>query len=382
VNKFRLEWKPLLFAVLAVMAVAGWQALTVHYSFGGNWTALYYTGALFRGVPPALQPENIYVFPNSVGYDGQVYHYLAHDPLLRRNFGPFLDDPRYRARRILVPGVAFLLAFGRDRFVDPAYLLVIWLFVGLGVYWLGRIAPRFALGFLLVPATLVSIDRMTVDVALAACCVGFALYTQENAPVKLYIVLVAAALSRETGLLLPASYCLYLLFERRWTRALLFATAMLPAAAWYVYLLFHTPPSNATLLSIVPLYGIAHRLLHPLPYPFSATINTIAMSLDVLALIGILAALAWAVRRALQRACTPVTLALYFFALLTIVLSKGQPWADTYAFGRTLTPLVLLAALDGLEIRSLLPASAMLLIDPRILLQLGPQILNVLRGLF
>jgi hypothetical protein len=112
VNKFRLEWKPLLFAVLAVMAVAGWQALTVHYSFGGNWTALYYTGALFRGVPPALQPENIYVFPNSVGYDGQVYHYLAHDPLLRRNFGPFLDDPRYRARRILVPGVAFLLAFG------------------------------------------------------------------------------------------------------------------------------------------------------------------------------------------------------------------------------------------------------------------------------
>jgi hypothetical protein len=381
-NKFRREWPPLIFAALAVVAVAGWQALTVHYSFGGNWTALYYTGALFRGVPPALQSEHIYVFPKSVGYDGQVYHYLAHDPLLRRNFGLFLDDPRYRARRILVPGLAFLLAFGRDRFVDPAYLLVIWLFVGLGVYWLGRIAPRFALGFLLVPATLVSIDRMTIDVALAACCVGFALYAKENAPIKLYVALVAAGLSRETGLLLPAAYCLYMLHQHRWTRTLLFATTMLPAAAWYVYVVFHTPPSNAVLLSIAPLYGLVDRLLHPLPYPFSATINAIATSLDVLALLGILVGLAWAARRALARACTPVTLALYLFALLTIVLSKGQPWADAYAFGRTLTPLVLLAALDGLEMRTLLPASAILLIDPRIVLQLGPQILNVMRAIF
>ena len=53
-----------------------------------------------------------------------------------------------------------------------------------------------------------------------------------------------------------------------------------------------------------------------------------------------------------------------------------------FAFGRTLTPLVLLAALDGLNIRSLLPACGLLLIDPRVGLQFGPQVLNVVRGIF
>ncbi len=54
--------------------------------------------------------------------------------------------------------------------------------------WLG-------LFFALVPAVIVSMDRLTVDGALAACCAGFALYAHERSPGKLYAVLVAAALS-------------------------------------------------------------------------------------------------------------------------------------------------------------------------------------------
>jgi hypothetical protein len=164
--------------------LAGWQGLTVHYHFGGNWTALFYTGQNFKGVPPALQPEGIYVFKDSLGYDGQFYHYLAHDPLLRRNYTTFMDDPRYRSGRILVPGLAFLLAGGRDERIDAAYIAVVWMFVALGAYWLGRLAVLYAYpawfgpGFALVPAVLVSIDRLTVDVALAACAVGFVLYVE------------------------------------------------------------------------------------------------------------------------------------------------------------------------------------------------------------
>ncbi|HME08208.1 MAG TPA: hypothetical protein VKG25_14225, partial [Bryobacteraceae bacterium] len=50
------------------------------------------------------------------------------------------------------------------------------------------------------------------------------------------------------------------------------------------------------------------------------------------------------------------------------------------AFGRTLTPLVLLSALDGLSIGSLVPALSILAIDPRIGLQWSGQIVNVARG--
>ena len=33
-----------LYAVLAVAAVLTWEALTVRYNFGGNWSALFITG--------------------------------------------------------------------------------------------------------------------------------------------------------------------------------------------------------------------------------------------------------------------------------------------------------------------------------------------------
>jgi hypothetical protein len=102
--------------------------------------------------------------------------------------------------------------------------------------------------------------------------------------------------------------------------------------------------------------------------------------LDFLALAGIVTGLAWAVWRGFQRAWTPVVIAAYLFALLAATLSNPEIWWEAYAFGRTLTPLVLLAALDGLNVRSILPALGLLLIDPRIGLQLGPQILKIVGG--
>jgi hypothetical protein len=380
------------FAVVCAACLAGWQALTVHYNFGGNWTALFYTGAGLHGVPPALTREHIYVFPNSLGYDGQFYHYLAHDPLLRRNFTAFMDDPRYRSRRILVPGLAFLLAFGRDENIDAAYLAVVWIFVALGAYWLGRLAVLYGhaawlgLGFALVPAVLVSIDRLTVDVALAACAVGFVLYVEEPSPVQLYGMLVAAALARETGLLLPAAYCVYLASRQRFRNAAVFATSVIPALAWWVFVDLHTAPEpeGAGFLSPALFYGFVHRILHLDPYPGTLTgaVKALAIALDLVALAGIAVALIWTARRAFQRAWTPVTIAIYLFALLALALNRGDAWSEAFAFGRTLTPLLLLATLDGMTIRSAVPALATLALDPRIVLQMGGQILNVARGIF
>src|SRR5437016_405076 len=115
----------LVVALVCTLGLGVWQALTVHFSYGGNWTALYCTGALFKPAPAALQSENIYLFPNSSGYDGQMYHYIAHDPFLSRGFSANIDAPRIRYRRILVPALAFLLALGRDGAIDIAYLLVV-----------------------------------------------------------------------------------------------------------------------------------------------------------------------------------------------------------------------------------------------------------------
>jgi len=377
--------------VLALASTAGlwaWQALTVRFSYGGNWTALFCTGALFKPVPLALRSENIYLFPKSSGYDGEIYHYIAHDPFFKRGFASSMDIPRLRYRRILVPGLAFLLALGRDRAIDAAYLWVVAAFIFAGTYWLGRLAVSLGysatVGMLFgaVPAVLVSVDRLTVDVALAACCVGFVWYLQEQSVGKLYAVLVAAALARETGMLLVAAYAIYLLGKRQFRQAVAFSTAALPAGCWYVFVHLHTAPDPARFLTPALFSGFLHRVLNPYPYPFSRIVVAIASSLDLLALAGVAGALAWSLYRAFHRAWTPVTVAIYLFAMLTIALSPGDPWHDVYGFGRTLTPLLLLAALDGLTAGWVAPLLAMLAVDPRIGLQFGGQILNVVRGIF
>ena len=103
---------------------------------------------------------------------------------------------------------------------------------------------------------------------------------------------------------------------------------------------------------------------------------------DLVALAGIAAVLVWTARRSLQRAWTPVTIAMYLFALLVLVLNRSDVWSEVFAFGRTLTPLLLLATLDGMKLRSPLPALAMLALDPRIIMQMGGQIVDVARGIF
>lgn len=140
--------------------VVSWQWATVHANYGGNWTALFCTGAL-RGVPASLASEHIWQFPASNGFDGQLYHYIAHDPLIRDpSLKASVDDPRLRYRRVLIPGLVYLLAAGRPDWVDPVYYALILVFVGAGVYWTAAWcrssghSPAWGLLFVLLPATL------------------------------------------------------------------------------------------------------------------------------------------------------------------------------------------------------------------------------------
>src|SRR5205085_3478104 len=105
--------------------------------------------------------------------------------------------------------------------------------------------PLVGLCFGIVPAVLVSIDRLTTDVALAARCAGFALYLREHSPHKLYAMLMMAALARETGLLLVGAYVIFLAGERQFRKAILFSTAAIPTACWYLFVGLHTVPDHA-----------------------------------------------------------------------------------------------------------------------------------------
>jgi hypothetical protein len=73
-----------------------------------------------------------YIFPDDLGFDGQYYRIIAHDPFLRRGWTRHIDLPAMRYRRILVPMLAYFLAFGQQRYIDAGFFTAMQLFLFLG----------------------------------------------------------------------------------------------------------------------------------------------------------------------------------------------------------------------------------------------------------
>ncbi len=382
-------------AVAALAIVLLWQFLTVHYNRAGNWTALFLTGQDFT-VPPDLAPGT-YRFPGT-GFDGQMYRYVAHDPWIERGYARYLDSPQQRYRRILVPALAYLLVAGRQPWIDASYIAIVGLFVLLGAYWLSRWAvlagvhPAWALAFLLIPATVISMDRMTVDVALAAFTVAFAVYWRIASPWKLFIVLLLACLARETGLLLVAGVCLFELLNRRFARAVLWVSATLPMFGWYWYLRrifnekthYGAPAWFAKKLGP----GLFYRLLQPPQYPLTPILEAVARFADVLALGAILFASILAILLFLRaHPKGPLAISGLLFTVLVFALTGAQYWTDAYGYPRVLSPLLILIALPSIAREagttspwwlSLVPA---VVVDLRLGMQFAWAIGGVVRGM-
>ncbi len=375
-------------ALGGVLLVLLWQAATVHFNFAGHWSALFCTSGL-RSQPPEL--AGTWTFPNSTGFDGQFYRYVAHDPWLRRGWSRYMDAPLLRRSRILLPAAAWLVGLGQDRYIDAAYIALMLFSIFLGTWWLGRWAelhgshPAWGLWFLLLPATLTSIDRMTVDAAVVSACAGVLYYRARGARGRLLVLLAAAALVRETGLLLVAGCFLYALSKRHWREAACMAAAGLPACAWSAFVAVRTTPVASPgwwhSLFQYPLAGMAIKLFEPQPYPFAPRLTALVQVLDGMALAGFLAAsllALWSLRR------RPLGLEQWLtLAFLMLVFALGRPtyWDNVYNYARPLSPLLFLMSLPAVTGRARWALAPILLIDLRIAAQCAPQAWGILRAL-
>ena len=350
--------------VAALLAFA-WQFFLVRSFYDGNWTALFNT-ARNSPPPPALQSENIYLIENESGYDGQFYHYVAHDPFLRRDFSASFDAYSYRYEKILVPALAWAFAFARDTYVDTAYRCVVLLCVGLGAFALSRYAarrglhPMFGLLFLIVPSALVSTETMTVDVALAALVIAFAAALETESRRGLFAIMAAAPLVRETGVVLLAAYGVVALVQRRWRDLAMAACASVPWLAWLVYLRVKAGPA---------LYGYRATPFAGTAEAVRAAIGTGGLTgfLELMVICGILLAAALAIWR--LRTGDPIAIAAAGLAVLVIFQQRNDLWVNYHALGRVFTPLLLLIALSAWPRYRWLSFVPFVLVVPRHLLQ-------------
>ncbi len=376
--------------VLAALAATGlWlcQFSAVRFLYGGNWTGLFCISPRMP-VPEFLRTEQLYLFPGSTGYDGQIFHLVAHDPWMRRGSPRAITGSGFRYQRILVPALAWTLALGRDEWIHAAYFAVILGFSFLGVFWLARVAqtrqlhPAWGLAFLAVPATITSADRMTADVALAALVAGFALYAGSGSIWRTTAICAAAILARETGGLIVAGYGIYLLSRGEIRRMFAAAGAFLPAAAWYLFINHGASRSEAIgYLNWIPLSGLLDRIVHPAAYAIGGWRGEAAVLFDFLALAGVGLLLAAVARLVLARRWDALSAAIFAFALATILLSRRDVWEDAYSFGRVISPLLLLVFIEDLPARPFAALAPMALIDLRIGLNIGRELEAILHGL-
>jgi hypothetical protein len=325
------------------------------------------------------------IFPPGYGYDGQFYHSMAHDPFVRGDSWRYMDDARLRYRRILVPLSAWLLALGQDRFVDAAYDVVLAAAVFLGAWAfavLARLRERSAAwgaGFLLIPASVISLDRMTPDVALASLTAALVVAVETERRGLALLVVLLAPLVRETGWLLLLGYGASLALQRDGRRAGLVALAGLPALGWYAYV-HQTLPAQPYPLLALPLSGMWSAAVHP---PDVAAHERLApmRAAGLLALAGMVAAFAWgaALVRREPRGALPLVAAL--FALTGILVQRPDHWHSAHDYARVYSPLLVILAVHSLARGTAWPLMPLAFVWPRLALEMRGEVLGVVRGI-
>ena len=103
-------------------------------TFDQNITGFMVIGDHFQA--PRIWTSQTLVHKGSVGYDGQFYYYIAHDPFILGQSHDHIDSPAYRYQRIIYPLTARLLSFGQPGLIPWMMVAVNLLGILLGTWLL------------------------------------------------------------------------------------------------------------------------------------------------------------------------------------------------------------------------------------------------------
>ena len=255
----------LLAGLLAFLCALG-VASGFLWANGGNPTAFFRIGD--RYPHPRSLPSDAIVHSGEAGYDGQFFLALAYDPAMRdpRTIAA-LDNPRYRARRILFPALAYLLALGN-------VALIPWVMIGMNILAVACLAAIVAhdlaprpLALLVLPIAFqgiwVAFLFSTADLLGVVFLLTALTLARRNQALGAGTALLLAALTREIyifhALVLAADNAL---LHRRGAAAKILALQT-PAFVWNLFVLATTTAGTTGLGENfgVPFEGIAQSSL-------------------------------------------------------------------------------------------------------------------------
>ncbi|MBI5669034.1 MAG: hypothetical protein HZC41_13600 [Chloroflexi bacterium] len=233
---------------------------------GGDPLALVTLGTHFSERDPA----------GTEGYDGQFVYYIARDP---GTAAQYIDVSAYRFQRILLPMLGRALALGQTPLIPWALLIVNLVALAAGTALLEhllvqqRVSRWYALTYGLTIGTFGAV-RLSLPEPLAyALVLGGIALAQRERWLWSAVLFALAALARETTLLFPFGYGLYLLSRKQLKTALIFgAVTLIPFAVWQIVLYQHfgmlginSGGAMATPFEIIPFAGVARIIFETPP---------------------------------------------------------------------------------------------------------------------
>ncbi len=331
------------------LVLAGWTVALfgiVQGRFGGDVRGVARFGWRFP-VPTAMGnvPEL-----TRIGYDGQFYAVLSADPLLRDpETVRGLDNPGYRATRILIPLLAWVSAGGSPERAPTAYVLWCWI-LGLaapflGLFWFRRSRWRvlwFA-ALALDAGLVVSVLRATPDAAALALLLGALILAETRAgPGITAVGGILAVLARETSVLALPGLVWPDVTDRRWLRALVGLGA--PLAVFGAWRLHVGAAVGRGFGSAWTNFGLPFGWLPDKVHQIAA-LEGDRRTVEILGVTWVLllvsAALSYLIRR---RRLSPVLITFLFFAALAVTVNIRVHF-EVNASARVLIALPFLGAL-------------------------------------
>ena len=241
----------------------------LRWETGKGLSALIQFDAMFEARSNPILRTIPHHVRNPSGFDGQFYAQVALDPLLLDPATkPALDAPAYRSRRILMPLMAYAGGLGQ-----PGWIIAVYPFIDLGCWllllWLLLKYLRPATGFQCACITAVLFSSGLLDTVrlalpdLPATVLLLLPYFTTLAGVGAAFALACACLGRETSVLGVAAYFGHRVPSDRplMMRAIGFVAAVLPLAAWTIYVHWRFGADTLTGGNLaLPLTAAAHTL--------------------------------------------------------------------------------------------------------------------------
>ena len=228
-----------------------------------------------------------------LGHDGRFFFAQANDPwyIDPEVHAAVLDEPRYRAQRMLYPLIAGGFGFFPPGVVAWSMLATNLLALGLGGFLAARLALRWggaAVLGLAVPLNIGLIFELDIGgagILAYVCCLGAVSALVSDRVGLASLLFAAAALSREVMVLFAIGvFVLWWLEERRFVWQIV-GVPVLATAGWYVYLwdrlMGISGVGGRTANFAAPFVGIVESFRSWLKDPIDLLVNLVLLSIVV-----------------------------------------------------------------------------------------------------